>query len=169
MRLWIRCCTIVRLLMFVVVVLGACEGRVLAQGPRLQAGLGGYGAAAGMPAGSMGSGALIIPYGGQFAGFMPSRMAAGGGLAFTNRGTSAIGPNRRPFALSAIAGSAGMTAGARSLLAPSRGLDLGSSGSMTGMSNGIRSSVAPPSFAYPFYQPPPLFGTAGAGAGMSSM
>ncbi len=169
MRLWIRCCMIVRLLMFVLALLLVFEGRVLAQGPRLQAGLGGYGAAAGMPAGSMGSGALIIPYGGQFAGFMPSRMAAGGGLAFTNRSTAAIGPNRRPFALSAMAGSAGMNGGSSSLLAPSRRLDLGSSGSMTGMSNEIRSSVAPPSLGYPFYQPPRFFAAPTAGAGMSSM
>jgi len=55
----------------------------------------------------MGVGGPIIPYAGNFGGFMPYRMGGGSSLSFSSRGTSAMGSTRTPFSLSQMTG--GMT------------------------------------------------------------
>ena len=56
---------------------------------------------------AMGGSGLIIPYGGNLSGFMPSRMGErGSGLSFSSRNSSMIGDPRSPFRLSPM--NAGM-------------------------------------------------------------
>ncbi len=136
----------------------------MAQGPRAP-GLGGYGA--GVSMGGIGTGGVIIPYGGQFAGFMPARMGGGASLSFTSRQSSAIAPARRPLTLSSMTG--GMKDGSSRLLGAGLGLEPIPPSAMGGLSGGMRSGVSPPSFAYPFYRPPPFFPTTTTTAGMSAM
>ena len=128
-------------------------------------GLGGYGA--GVSMGGMGTGGVIIPYGGLFAGFMPARMGGGASLAFTSRQSAAIAPSLRPLTLSSMTG--GMKNGSSRLLGTGLGLEPISPSAMGGLSGGMRSGVSPPSFAYPFYRPPPFFPTTTTTAGMSAM
>ncbi len=139
-----------------------------AQGP---SSLGGYGAAPvystpGMGGG--GSGPMVIPYGGMFEGFMPSRTGGGSSLAFRSRPSAAMSSARTSFSLSPLSGGMGQGRGAR--LAPAfdatGGMRLG-----TGMgrrSPGLGGTgVMPPSFGYPFRQPPSLVPSSVPGAGMS--
>jgi hypothetical protein len=119
---------------------------------------------------------MLIPYAGSFGGFMPYRMG-GGSLSFTAPGTAAIGVARTSFRLSPIAGGMtsmssgiGQTFRARSGTVtsfgaqPSTRLGGGMGAQMTGPGN---RSVVPPSFGYPFYQPPSLLAPAASGAGIS--
>ncbi|HEX3450844.1 MAG TPA: hypothetical protein VHS97_21500 [Isosphaeraceae bacterium] len=135
--------------------------------------LGGYGATTTSPMASMSSSSPMIPYAGSFAGFMPYRMASGASspLSFSPRGSSAPELTRTPFRLSPM--SSGMGAGLR----PDSGLfaPLGSQGAMRSgggllsqpMGGGTNTSVMPPNFGYPFYQPPSLFSPVSSGSGMS--
>jgi len=124
----------------------------------------------------MGTGSPIIPYAGNFGGFMPYRMGGGSSLSFQSRGASAMESTRTPFSLSPMTG--GMTSmsdgmgqgfGARARVFSSFGSQSG-----MGLGGGTRQvmprtgemSVMPPNFGYPFYQPPKLLAPSSSG-GMS--
>lgn len=142
-----------------------------AQGPGSPGSLGGYGAAPvysnpGMGGG--GSGSMVIPYGGMFEGFMPSRMGGGNSLAFRSRSSAAMGSARTSFSLSPLSGGMGQNRGARmsSAFGARGGMRLGGGmGQRTTGPGGV--GVMPPSFGYPFRQPPSLVPSATPGAGMS--
>ena len=148
-----------------------------AQGPGSRSTLGGYGATQSNSMASMGGGSPIIPYAGNFGGFMPYRMGGGSSLSFSSRGTSAMGSARTSFSLSpmtggmtSMSGGMGQGFGARSRSLSSFGLQGG-----MGLGDGMRQqmpgagsmSVMPPSFAYPFYQPPSLLTPSSLSEGMS--
>jgi hypothetical protein len=159
-------------------ILGIGLGQILgtsaaqAQGPI--GSLGGYG-------GSMsdtGSGAAmsgpIIPYAGRFGGFMPYRMGTGGSLTFQPRGASSMRSSRTPFSLSPMSGgissmSGGMGQGpgngSRSAMGVGTGMGLG--GGTQPMAGPRSMGVMPPSFGYPFRQPPSLLAPTSSGTGMS--
>ena len=84
-----------------------------AQGPGTGS-LGGYGAASSFasPGTGGGSGPMIIPYGGMFEGFMPSRMGGGSSLSYRSRPSAAMGSARTSFSLSPLSGSMGQSRGA---------------------------------------------------------
>jgi hypothetical protein len=139
--------------------------------------LGGYGATASSSMASMGVGGPIIPYAGNFGGFMPYRMASGSSLSFSSRGASAMGSTRTPFSLSPMTGgmtsmSGGMGQGSG---APTRAFSSFGRQSGMGLGGGMRQqmpgaggvSVMPPNFGYPFYQPPSLLTPSSSGGGMS--
>jgi hypothetical protein len=126
---------------------------------------------------SIGASSLIIPYAGNFGGFMPYRMGGGSDLSFASRGTSTMASGRTSFSLSPMTGAMssmqtapGLGLGAR----PGGLLPSGARGSM-GLGGGMREpvpvtgrmSVMPPNFGYPFYQPPRMLAPSAAGAGMS--
>jgi hypothetical protein len=137
--------------------------------------LGGYGAASSGSFVGGGSGSLIIPYAGNFGGFMPYRTGGGASLSLPMRGPSAMGSGRSSFSLSSM--SSRMSSRSGDMLSQSPGTRFfgagGSMGSMGGIvpstEGGGNMSVMPPSFSYPFYHPPSLLGPSLAGAGMSSM
>lgn len=115
-------------------------------------GLGGYGATSPYANPTMaGSRSMIAPYGGMFEGFTPSRSGGGSALAYRPRPTaSPVAPPRGMFRLAPGAGGMGATpslmtgptsAGPGGLLRPRPMVPGGS-------------SVMPPSFGYPFRQPP---------------
>jgi len=146
-------------------------GTAMAQGPGSSGSLGGYGAAPvysnpGMGGG--GSGPMVIPYGGMFEGFMPSRMGGGSSLAFRSRPSAAMGSARTSFSLSPLSGGMGQSRGTR--MAPAFGAP---DGMRVGTGMGRRTpglggmGVMPPSFGYPFRQPPSLVPSSAPGAGMS--
>jgi len=146
-------------------------GAAKAQGPGKSSSLGGYGAApvySNPELGGGGSGPMIIPYGGMFEGFMPSRMGGGNPLAYRSRPSAAMGSARTSFSLSPLSGTMGQNRGAR--MAPAFG---GAGGLRAGGGMGQRSpgpggmGVMPPSLGYPFRQPPSLVPASTAGAGMS--
>jgi hypothetical protein len=133
--------------------------------------LGGYGATRGNTDPGMGSGGTIIPYAGKFGGFMPYRMGGGGSLSFRPLPTAMMGASRPSFSLgpmsegmSSMSGRMGQGVGARlrtlSPLGPPGGMGGGVGPLMPGM------GVMPPSFGYPFRQPPSLVSPS-SGAGMS--
>jgi hypothetical protein len=140
-------------------ILLATAGPARAQGELTGRSLGGYGANS-LEAMSRPGGGSLIPYAGGFGGFMPYRMAGGGTLAFRPRPGSTMDPVRSSFSLSSMSG--GMGAGSRSFPSTgSRGV-MGSSMSMrrrTTPTAGM--GVMPPSFAYPFRQPPSPGSTSG--------
>jgi len=126
----------------------------------------------------MGAGGPIIPYAGSFGGLMPDRLDLGsGGLSFSSRNTSVMGSARTSFSLSpmtggmtSISGGMGPGLGARSRILPFFGSQggMGLGGGMGQPIPGTGSmSVMPPSFRYPFYQPPSLLVPSSASAGMS--
>jgi hypothetical protein len=140
--------------------------------------LGGYGAASSGPSAGMGGGgSVVIPFGGNFVGFMPYRMGGNSSLSFGARSTSAMDSSRAPFSLAPMSGamssmSRGISQGAGT---SPRGLSsFGLQGGM-GLGGGMREpsvrpggmSVMPPSFGYPFYQPPSLLSPSTLSAGMS--
>ena len=144
-----------------------------AQGLSTARSLGGYGATTSNSMAGMGG--PIIPYAGNFGGFMPYRMG-GGSLSFSSRGTSSMGSARTSFTLTpmtggmtSMSGAMGQGLGAR----PRTSSSFGSQGGI-GLGGGMRQempgagrmSVMPPSFAYPFYQPPSLL-TPSSSGGMS--
>ncbi len=142
-------------------------GSARAQGVGRGGSLGGYGGSMGVGSG-MGMGGPILPYAGRFGGFMPYRMGSGGGeLAFERRSSTAMSPVRTSYGLPSMSrgmgqGLAGppMTSGALG------GTGLGG-GMRPSMPGGRGMGVMPPSFAYPFRQPPSLLSPNGPGAGMS--
>lgn len=143
-------------------------GEARAQGPG-SGSLGGYGAASSYASAGMGgggSGPMIIPYGGMFEGFMPSRMGGGNSLAYRPRPDATMGSARTSFSLSPLSSSMAQGRGPR-MASP-----LGSSGGMRlGGGMGQRSAgpggmgVMPPSLGYPFRQPPSLVPASTPGAG----
>jgi hypothetical protein len=152
-----------------------------AQGSDARGSLGGYGGSMSNLDSGMGMGGSVIPYAGKFGGFMPYRMSGSSSLSFQSRGTSALGSMRTSFSLSPMSGgmssmsggtSPGFGAGGLSsfgsqgAMGSGTGLGLGGSG-MQSMSRASGMSVMPPSFAYPFRQPPSLLTPASAGTGMS--
>src|SRR4051812_39011094 len=78
----------------------------MAQGPIGPGSLGGYGAASPYSSAGMGggSGPMVIPYGGMFEGFMPSRAGGGSSLAFRSRPGAAMGSVGASFRLSPLSG-----------------------------------------------------------------
>ena len=142
-----------------------------AQSPGSSGSLGGYGAAPvysnpGMGGG--GGGPMVIPYGGMFEGFMPSRMGGGSSLAFRSPPSAAMGSGRTSFSLSPPSGGMGQGRGAR--MAPAFGATGGMrlGGGMGQRPSGLGGmGVMPPSFGYPFRQPPSLVPSATPGSGMS--
>jgi hypothetical protein len=128
--------------------------------------LGGYGASASDPGTGMGmTGGTVIPYNGSFGGFMPARMGGTGSLSFQPFARSEVEPNRPVFRLSPMTGgTASMSRG----FSPSLGTP-GAAG-MRGMAptfGTTRMGVMPPSFGYPFRQPPSLLDSSSTGLGMS--
>ena len=109
---------------------------------------------------------------------MPFRMGGGGtGVSFSSRNPGATG-YRTSFRMSSITGgmpisagafgqNAGMRTGLSRTLSSSDRMGLGA-GMNRSMSED-RGSVMPPSFGYPFYQPPSLLGPSWSFMGMSSM
>jgi hypothetical protein len=133
---------------------------------------------------AMGMGGPVLPYAGRFGGFMPYRMGGGSGssLSFQPRGDSGMITNRTSFRLSSMSGSMSFTGGMSSMssgmgsalgsgsgalsgFGSSGGMGLG--GGMSSMPGGRGLGVMPPSFGYPFRQPPSLLGPSSGGAGMS--
>jgi hypothetical protein len=152
-----------------------------AQGYGSTGSLGGYGAASGFaPPGIGNSSPMVIPYGGGFAGFMPSRMVGGSTLSFRSRQTASMGSTQSSFSLSSLSGemfpmSGGLGGsrpgartmsprGSRSTMGLGGGTGLGGTQRMRGAGG---TSVMPPSIGYPFRQPPSLIPTPTAGTGMS--
>ncbi len=125
---------------------------------------------------SMGAGGTIIPYGGSLSGFMPYRMGGGGtGISFGARNSSVMGSARAPFRLSPISGGMSMSAAAFGQNAGNRGGSsgplstsgrMGLGGAMNRSMGSGATSVMPPSFGYPFYQPPSLLGSSVSFMGM---
>jgi hypothetical protein len=151
-----------------------------AQGMSTPGSLGGYGAASSGSFAGMGGSGAIIPYAGNFGGFMPYRMGGGGSLSLSTRGTAVMGSPRTSFSLSPMSSgmssrsggvmSPGMATGIRSLGSFGMEGGIGSTGGMRPrIAGGGNTSVMPPSFGYPFYQPPSLLGPFSTGAGMPSM
>jgi hypothetical protein len=136
--------------------------------------LGGYGAASTRSMSEMGSSRSTISYAGSFGGFMPFRMTdrGAGAVSLSARGSSAMQSSRTSFSLAPMSGAMGSRVMSRGVsFEPLRsqglmGLDGGRPMSQT-MGVGDRSSVMPPNFGYPFYQPPSLLAPAGSAAGMS--
>lgn len=146
-------------------------------------GLGGYGAMSGGfgPAISGGGGAgtgmgagTVAPFGGRFGAAMPSGMGGGGGLSFRQRPSATMSSTRTAFTIGpmggGMSGGMGLGSGRRPFLLQ----DLGTSGA-SGFGGGMRRQmptsggmgVMPPSFGYPFRQPPSLVAPTSPGAGMS--
>ena len=119
-------------------------------------------------------GGVLIPAGGGAVAPVSIRMGGGGGLTFQPRATSMTTDSRPAFTMGSMGGGMRSTSGG---MAPSFGRrpfslpSLGSSGVMTGGGMSARPSggmgVMPPSFGYPFRQPPSLLTPNAAGAGMS--
>ncbi len=145
--------------------------------------LGGYGAMAGGTGSAMGGGSgsgtgmgagTVAPFGGRFGAAMPSGMAGGGGLSFRPLPSAAMSNTRTAFTIGpmggGVSGGMGQGSGRRPFVLSGRGPSGGS-----GLGGGMRRqmptaggmSVMPPSFAYPFRQPPSLVAPSAPGAGMS--
>ena len=129
-----------------------------AQGYGPSGSLGGYGAAPIYSSpGVGGSRPMVIPYGGTFEGFMPSRMGGGGSLNFGDRPPATMTTGPTPFRL-----NSGMSRGfsTRPLMGSGPGMGrrvLPGSGGM---------GVMPPNFGYPFRQPPSLLPSGATASGM---
>jgi hypothetical protein len=136
--------------------------------------LGGYGAESSYGSPVMGEAStMIIPYGGTFEGFMPSRMGGGSALSFRSRPAATMNPSRTPFRLSPMSGGMdGSLAGTRAMspLGPRGTMGLGGGaglGGMRPMSRTRGTSVMPPTIGYPFRQPPSLVSPSSSATGMS--
>jgi hypothetical protein len=139
--------------------------------------LGGYGASSGGSVAAMTAGSPMVPYAGNFGGFMPYRMGSSTSLSFSSRGTSAMGPTRPPFSLSPITGGMTSMSGGMGQGFGERTRAFSSLGSQSGMGLDGRMrqqmpgaagmSVVPPNFGYPFQQPPSLLGPSSSDTGMS--
>jgi hypothetical protein len=114
--------------------------------------LGGFGArSSGMSSGMGANRSMVIPYGGMYEGFMPSRMGGGSSLSFQARPSMPLGSSQMPFRLSPISGGMGARLGLR----PAMG------------SKAPGMGVMPRSLGYPFRQPPSLIPSSGSTSGMS--
>jgi hypothetical protein len=135
--------------------------------------LGGYGATATSSMASQGSNSPMIPYAGSFGGFMPYRMATGTSspLSFAPRASSALQSTRTSFRLSPMSSGMGMDSGLGSgLFAPLRSqgaMRLGGGLMNQPMEGDNKTSVMPPNFGYPFFQPPSLISPVAPTSGMS--
>jgi hypothetical protein len=134
------------------------ESTARGQGPGLVGSLGGYGSAARDSMTSMGStGSSFIPYAGSFGGFMPYRMGGESTLVFRTRGASAIGSSRPAFSLAPMTGGLSSMSARGSVLSPRPRGAMGIGGAMPRSGSVLGSiGVMPPSFGYPFRQPPSL-------------
>jgi hypothetical protein len=144
--------------------------------------LGGYGAASSAPmAAGASSSVAVIPFAGSYAAFMPYRTGGDNRLTFSVRGTSAMESTRTSFSLSSMTGAMsampggvglgyGVSPHVTSTFGSLRGMGLGA-GMWQQTSRAERMSVMPPSFGYPFYQPPSALipYSTSIGFGMSSM
>jgi hypothetical protein len=155
-------------------VMGQAFGTSAAHAQGLARGsLGGYGGEMSNLDSGMGMAGPVIPYAGKFGGFMPYRMGGSGSLSFQSRGTGAMGSMRTPFTLSPMSGMSPMGGvmnqglGVRSSSFFGSPGAMGASGGMGQMPGGSGMGVMPPSFAYPFRQPPSLLAPTGTGMGMS--
>lgn len=128
-------------------------------------GLGGYGSTASSMPGGMGTGgALVIPYGGMFQGFMPARMGGASRVAFKPRATDGLMAQRQPRPMNASLGmgkSTGMSANdrtiktnARMLVPASYGPSLGTGAGAMGPARSM--GVMPPNLGSPFRPPTPF-------------
>jgi hypothetical protein len=97
---------------------------------------------------------LVIPYGGMYEGFMPSRMGGGDSLSLRARPSMPLGSSQTPFRLSPVSTDMGAKPGFR----PAMSSKPPGSGSM---------GVMPRSLGYPFRQPPSLIPGTGSTPGMS--
>jgi hypothetical protein len=136
--------------------------------------LGGYGAASTSAMASMGSSSPMIPYAGSFGGFMPYRMSSGGGsgLSFSTRSSSVMDSSRTSFSLAPMSNGTGTGLAPRTMSPrpfSSQGQRGFGGGGLMGqpMGGAGNSSVMPPNFGYPFYQPPSLVLPASSASGMS--
>jgi hypothetical protein len=163
------------LLIFGHLAVGTSSSRAQSVGSRSS--LGGYGATESMAPAGMGAGGPIIPYAGNFGGFIPYRMGGGSPLSFSSRERSAMGPGRMSLTFPAMTGammppSGGLMPGGRAGLGrlSSFGLQdrMGLGGAIRRPMTGAGSmNVMPPNFGYPFYQPPSLIGPSPSTGGMS--
>jgi hypothetical protein len=146
-----------------------------AQGFNATRSLGGYGATASDSMASIGASSSFIPYAGNFGGFMPYRMGGGSSLSFSTRGTSTMEPSRTSFSLPSMSGGMTSMSGAIGKDSGARTRGFSSFGAQGGMGFDDRMrqqmpsgmSVMPPSFGYPFYQPPSLLSPSSSTGGMS--
>lgn len=147
-----------------------------AQGFNARDSLGGYGGSMSNLNSSMSMGGPVIPYAGTFGGFMPARMGETGGLRFEPRAGFLPGTRRTSFNMSTMSGGMSTMSGgigqgfgssARSLSNISSQATMGLSGRGMPMSGVGDRGVAPPSFGYPFRQPPNLISPSSPGMGMS--
>jgi hypothetical protein len=175
MRLTWREVRAVMVLVGLVATIGASKARAQSSLTGGSRSLGGYGGSMIATGSGMGMSGPVIPYAGNFGGFMPYRMG-GGSLSFQSRGTSPMASGRTSFSLSSTSGgmssmsggmgqSLGMGSRTFSPLGSQGGLGLG--GGMSTMSGGGRMGVMPPSFGNPFREPPSLVAPASSGMGMS--
>lgn len=133
--------------------------------------LGGYGSAS--PSSTMAmSGGTVIPYNGVYGGFMPYRMGGSGSLSFRSFGGRTSEAKLPSFRLSQTAGGMDSVSkmGAPGTLLGGTGISGSDTQEMKGMSNRPRrgkAGVMPPSFGYPFRQPPRLTEPGSSSIGMS--
>jgi hypothetical protein len=150
-----------------------------AQGLDSGGSLGGYGGSMTTTDSRMGGNSgPIIPYSGRTEGFMPYRLGGGSTLSYQSRSATSMGSSRPSFSLSPIlggmstsmSGGMGQTSSSRARISSSFGPagGMGSGGGMARPLPGPRGmgGVMPPSFAYPFRQPPSLLSTSGSGMSM---
>jgi hypothetical protein len=157
------------------VVLAILPPAVCAQGYDGPGALGGYGAAAsGSSLGMSDRSPLVIPYGGQFSGFMPGRMGGGSTLSFRSRPDAVMGSGRTTFSLSPLSGGMSSMNGGANRYRPgapatSRFGSRGATGlgGMRRMQGPGSTSVMPPSIGYPFRQPPSVTSPSSSASGMS--
>lgn len=122
--------------------------------------LSGYG---GADSGMGMSGGTVIPYNGSFGGFMPSRMGGSASLSFRPFARTEVEPARSSFRLNPMTGGASSMSGGGF----SSGMGETGIGGMPATSGAVKMGVMPPSFAYPFRQPPSLLGPSSISAGMA--
>ncbi|MDB5353472.1 MAG: hypothetical protein JWN86_4719 [Planctomycetota bacterium] len=129
--------------------------------------LGGYGGSMTEMGTGPGMSGTVIPYAGNFGGFMPYRMSGGGGdLSFRSRGTPPTNSARSSFALSSMSAGSSSMAGGMGTGFGARASMISPPGTMAPRGRGIGMGVMPPNLGYPFRQPPSLLSPASAGMGM---
>jgi hypothetical protein len=117
----------------------------------------------------------MTPFAGRFAAATPSRMGGNGPISFSERPSAMMSRNRPSFTIGPMGGMAapsggmGREFGSRPFVLQPLG-PVGGMGQGGGMlpSTGSRGmGVMPPSFVYPFRQPPSLVAPSTASAGTS--
>ncbi len=144
--------------------------------------LGGYGAMASSStsasvvsySSAMGASSLA-PFSGRFGAAMPSGMGGGSPLLFTPRTSAVMSSSRPSFTIGPMgSGMASMQAGGGPtfgrrpfVLRPlETSTGTGAAGAIDAMPGAGRMGIMPPSFGYPFWQPPSFFSST-PGTGMS--